>query len=83
MLYWNVFWCGYLQNTITNADKLLEAADELAQTGECDPQEIFREARHLKDRMQNFLSRVEKRRNVLDLSVIFYNHVKEVRAFLC
>ena len=28
--------CFQFQNTITNAEKLLAAADELAQTGECD-----------------------------------------------
>ena len=28
--------CFLFQNTITNAEKLLAAADELAQTGECD-----------------------------------------------
>ena len=29
------------QNTYTNAEKLLEAAEQLAQSGECDPHEIF------------------------------------------
>ena len=77
-------WVSYvLQNTITNADKLLAAADELAQTGECDPQEIYSEARLLEERMNNFLTRVERRRNLLDMSVAFYTHTKEVNmAFL-
>ncbi|XP_013406605.1 kalirin isoform X3 [Lingula anatina] len=66
------------QNTITNADKLLAAADELAQTGECDPEEIYNEARDLEERMQNFLTRVEQRRNLLDMTVNFYTHVKEL-----
>lgn len=29
------------QNTYTNAEKLLEAAEQLAQNGDCDPHEIF------------------------------------------
>ncbi len=66
------------QNTITNADKLLAAADELAQTGECDPAEIYSEARQLEERMHSFLTRVERRRNLLDMSVNFYTHTKEV-----
>ena len=57
---------------------MLEAAEELAQTGECDPQEIYSEARQLEQRMQSFLSRVEMRRNMLDLSCVFYTHAKEV-----
>ena len=58
------------------------AADELAQTGECDPQEIFSEARQLEERMNGFLLRVERQRHVLDLSVAFFTHIKEVRISL-
>jgi triple functional domain protein len=35
------------QNTFTNAEKLLAAAEELAQTGECSPNEIYAVARQL------------------------------------
>ena len=35
------------QNTYTNAEKLLAAAQELAQTGECSPNEIYAVARQL------------------------------------
>jgi len=66
------------QNTITNTEKLLVAADELAQTGECDPQEIFSEARQLEERMNGFLLRVERQRHLLDLSVALFTHIKEV-----
>ena len=66
------------QNTITNADKLLQAAEELAESGECDPQEIYNEARSLEQRMHVFLSRVERRRNLLELVIAFYTHVNEV-----
>ena len=75
--------CLSFQNTVTNADKLLAAADELAQTGECDANEIYGEARLLEERMHAFLSRVERRRNLLDMSVAFYTHVKEVSEVFC
>ena len=70
------------QNTYTNFAKLLVAAEELAQTGECDPQEISSEARQLKERMNSFLERAEHRRNVLDMSLAFYTHTKEVRRLI-
>lgn len=40
------------QNTYTNAEKLLEAADQLAQSGECKEEEIYQAARDLELRMQ-------------------------------
>jgi hypothetical protein len=72
---------GYppVQNTYTNADKLLEAAEQLAQTGECDPEEIYQAAHQLEDRIQDFVRRVEQRKILLDMSVSFHTHVKEVR----
>ena len=70
-----------VQNTITNAEKLLAAADELAQTGECDPKEIYREAHELEHRMHNFLSALERRRATLGLTVSFYTHVHEVSGY--
>lgn len=68
----------FLQNTYTNADKLLEAAEQLAQTGECDPEEIYQAAHQLEDRIQDFVRRVEQRKILLDMSVSFHTHVKEV-----
>ncbi|CAJ0965637.1 unnamed protein product, partial [Ranitomeya imitator] len=65
------------QNTYTNADKLLEAAGQLAQTGECDPEEIYKAARHLEVRIQDFVRRVEQRKLLLDMSVSFHSHTKE------
>ena len=56
----------------------MSAAAELAQTGECDPQEIYGEARQLEQRMEGFIARVERRRALLDMSVGFYTHTKEV-----
>uniref|UniRef100_A0AAY4AWN7 Non-specific serine/threonine protein kinase n=1 Tax=Denticeps clupeoides TaxID=299321 RepID=A0AAY4AWN7_9TELE len=66
------------QNTYTNADKLLEAAEQLAQTGECDPEEIYSAAHHLELRVQEFVRRVEQRKLLLDISVSFHTHVKEL-----
>ncbi|CAG2201071.1 TRIO [Mytilus edulis] len=70
------------QNTVTNADKLLAAADELAQTGECDPEEIYREAQELEARMASFITALERRRVTLDMTVFFYTHVHELTCWL-
>ncbi|XP_043549662.1 kalirin isoform X3 [Chiloscyllium plagiosum] len=70
------------QNTYTNADKLLEAAEQLAQTGECDPEEIYKAARHLEVRIQDFVRRVEHRKLLLDMSVSFHTHTKELWAWM-
>ncbi|XP_068092702.1 triple functional domain protein isoform X2 [Hyperolius riggenbachi] len=70
------------QNTYTNADKLLEAAEQLAQTGECDPEEIYQAAHQLEDRIQDFVRRVEQRKILLDMSVSLHSHVKELWAWL-
>merc|ERR1712168_1248737 len=69
------------QNTITNAYKLLAAADELAQTGECDPAEIYNEARSLEERIATFIARIQRRRDILNLSVAFYTHTKELSSW--
>ncbi|KAA8593049.1 hypothetical protein FQN60_018504, partial [Etheostoma spectabile] len=69
-------------NTYTNADKLLEAAEQLAQTGECDPEEIYKAARHLEVRIQDFVRRVEHRKLLLDMSVSFHTHTKELWSWM-
>ncbi|XP_076823491.1 triple functional domain protein-like isoform X2 [Clavelina lepadiformis] len=66
------------QNTYTNAEKLLEAAEQLAQNGDCDPHEIFQVARKLEEQIRDFARRVERRRNLLDMSVSFNNNIKEL-----
>ncbi|XP_034042535.1 kalirin isoform X1 [Thalassophryne amazonica] len=73
---------GVAQNTYTNADKLLEAAEQLAQTGECDPEEIYKAARHLEVRIQDFVRRVENRKLLLDMSVSFHTHTKELWSWM-
>ena len=70
-----------VQNTVTNADKLLAASEELSHTGECNPEEIYQVAHELEDRMQKFLARVEKRQQLLDLSVSFHAHTQEILAW--
>ncbi|KAF7707997.1 triple functional domain protein-like isoform X2 [Silurus meridionalis] len=70
------------QNTYTNADKLLEAAEQLAQTSECDPEEIYQAAHQLQDRIQDFVRRVEQRKVLLDMSVAFHTHGKELWTWL-
>ncbi len=49
VIFANSFYHVFLifQNTFTNAEKLLAAAEELAQTGECSPNEIYAVARQL------------------------------------
>ena len=67
-----------LQNTYTNAEKLLAAAEELAQTGECNADDIYSVARELEAHISSFARRVEQRRHVLELAVLFYSHVEEL-----
>lgn len=71
--------CFLLQNTYTNAEKLLAAAEELAHTGECDANEIYSVAHELEQHVTEFAARVQQRRRRLDLAVLFYTHEKEVR----
>ncbi|XP_045553977.1 LOW QUALITY PROTEIN: kalirin [Salmo salar] len=70
------------QNTYTNAEKLLEAAGQLAQSGECEEGEIYSAAGDLELRMQAFIQRVEQRKLLLDLAVSFYTHTKELSVWM-
>ncbi|KAG8004411.1 Kalirin, partial [Nibea albiflora] len=63
-------------------EKLLEAADQLAQSGECEEEEIYQAARDLELRMQAFIQRVEQRKLLLDLAVSFYTHTKELSVWM-
>ena len=66
------------QNTYTNAEKLLAAAEELARTGECNADEICGVAHQLESHISNFAARVERRRSLLNVSVMFFTHEKEL-----
>lgn len=70
------------QNTYRNAEKLLAAAEELAQSGEVAPQEIFTVARELETQVASFAERVEQRRRHLDLAVLFYSHEKDISGWI-
>nr|CAD7453168.1 unnamed protein product [Timema tahoe] len=71
-----------VHNTYTNAEKLLTAAEELAQTGECNADEIYSVAHELESHVTSFAARVEQRRRRLDLTVLFYNREKEDRGLV-
>lgn len=71
-----------LQNTYSNAEKLLAAAEELAQTGECNVDDIYSVAHELEAHVTAFASQVQLRRRRLDLAVQFYTHEKQVREYL-
>uniref|UniRef100_A0A336L0L3 CSON003029 protein n=1 Tax=Culicoides sonorensis TaxID=179676 RepID=A0A336L0L3_CULSO len=70
------------QNTYRNAEKLLAAAEELAQSGEVAPQEIYNVARELESQVTSFAERVEQRRRHLDLAVLFYSHEKDISGWI-
>ncbi|KAH8365464.1 hypothetical protein KR093_001054 [Drosophila rubida] len=70
------------QNTYSNAEKLLSAAEELARSGEADPNEIYSVAGELELQVASFAERVEQRRRRLEMAVIFYTHEKEVTAWI-
>lgn len=65
-------------NTYTNAEKLLIAAEEFAQTGECNPDEIYAVAQRLECNISGFAKRVERRRYTLQLAVLFYKHATDL-----
>lgn len=71
------------QNTYTNAEKLLAAAEELARSGECDPEEVLGVARELEAHVAAFAARVDRRRRRLDLAVLLYTHEKEASLTCC
>ncbi|XP_050733039.1 triple functional domain protein-like isoform X4 [Eriocheir sinensis] len=70
------------QNTYTNAEKLLQAAEELAHTGECNPEEIYNVAQTLDTHIARFATRVQKRHRLLNMAVLFYTHEKELLSWL-
>lgn len=67
------------QNTYTNAEKLLTAAEELSQTGECDASDICSVAAELESHVAAFAARVQARRRRLQRAVNFYTHQSEVK----
>lgn len=70
------------QNTYRNAEKLLAAAQELAQSGEVAPTEIHSVVLNLEKHVTSFAERVEQRRRRLDLAVLFYSNEKDLQSFV-
>jgi triple functional domain protein len=70
------------QNTYRNAEKLLAAAHELAQSGEVAPTEIHSVVLNLEKHVSSFAERVEQRRRRLDLAVLFYSNEKDLQSFV-
>lgn len=70
------------QNTYRNAEKLLAAAHELAQSGEVAPAEIHSVVCNLEKHVSSFAERVEQRRRRLDLAVLFYSNEKDIQTFV-
>ncbi|VDK32208.1 unnamed protein product [Taenia asiatica] len=68
-------------NTLTNADKLISAVEELASQAE-NPREVRQEAAKLQQRITSFTNAVDSRREMLDLACGFYGHTKEVLNWL-
>jgi len=66
------------QNTYTNAAKLLEAARHLANSGECNPDEIRKRVDYFEKRVQEFIDRVNRRKALLKLAVNFYSRTQKV-----
>lgn len=70
------------QNTYSNAEKLLSAAEDLARSGEVEPNEIYSVARELEMHVASFAERVAQRKRRLDGAVLFYTHEKEVSSWV-
>lgn len=70
------------QNTYRNAEKLLAAAHELAQSGEVAPSEIHSVVCNLEKHVSSFAERVEQRKRRLDLAVLFYSNEKDLQSFI-
>ena len=80
-----------LRNTVTNVEKLLASADDLVVSGDDFDQsqsqsqslpphdQIYALTKELEQRMTHFLQRVDKRKSLLDLSVLFHTHTVEVQ----
>ena len=53
-----------------------------AQTGECNAEDIYSVAHELESHISSFAQRVEQRRRLLELSVLFYSHTEELTNWL-
>ena len=60
----------------------MAAAAELAQTGECNAEDIYSVAHELESHISGFAQRVEQRRRLLELAILFYSHTGELTSWL-
>ena len=58
--------------------KLLRSSEDLASSGQCDPEQIRSVADQLEERMHNFVAQSERRREQLEMSVAFQKTVEGV-----
>ncbi|KAG7167735.1 Kalirin-like [Homarus americanus] len=61
---------------------LLIYSEELAHTGECNPEEIYNVAQRLDSHIASFATRVQQRHRLLNMAVLFYTHEKELLSWL-
>ncbi|XP_057304422.1 triple functional domain protein-like isoform X4 [Hydractinia symbiolongicarpus] len=66
------------QDTYHKAKKLLETASQLAETKECDPNEIKLKASQLEIEVKAFTSKIKKRRELLKMAVSFFKNTQKL-----
>ena len=66
----------------STAHKLLASSEDLASSGQCDPDQIRSVADQLEERMHDLMARSERRREQLEMSVAFQKTVNEVKLSL-
>ncbi|XP_028393138.1 triple functional domain protein-like isoform X5 [Dendronephthya gigantea] len=66
------------KNTYTNANQIKEAIKQLQDSGECRPDEVRKRTQYFDRRVQNFVRRVEERKEILEQAVSFYSSTKTI-----
>ena len=56
----------------------MDSATHLAETKNCDPQEIKTKASQLENEVKTFTSKIKKRRELLKMAVSFYKNTQKV-----
>ncbi|EDV26943.1 uncharacterized protein TRIADDRAFT_54394 [Trichoplax adhaerens] len=65
-----------------NAEKLLKTCEHLTETAECDKRAVQNLRKRLFDTVENFRKCVCKRREMIELSIVFHSHTKEFTKWL-
>ncbi|XP_066917707.1 kalirin-like isoform X10 [Clytia hemisphaerica] len=66
------------QETYVKSKKLIESAAQLAESKECDPQDIKAKASFLESEVKNFTAKLKKRRELLKMAVNFYKNSQKL-----